>query len=75
MTGFIWVLEKKVEEKPTEQNDGSECEEEVVRWAMPVNPESASDIAKISQYMPCLVNRKLGKPFLFKKKAVKYSLI
>lgn len=48
MTGFIWVLEKKVEEKPTEENNGSECEEEVVRWTMPVNPESASDIAKIS---------------------------
>ncbi len=37
---------------------------------MPVNPDSASDIAKISQYMPCLVQRRLTTPFLFKKKAV-----
>jgi hypothetical protein len=48
MTGFIWVLEKKVKEKPTEEDYGSECEEQVLRWTMPVNPESASDIAKIS---------------------------
>lgn len=41
---------------------------------MIVNPDSASDIAKISQYLPCLVQRKLDKPFLFKKKACIISL-
>jgi hypothetical protein len=37
---------------------------------MPLNPESASDIAKISPYLPCLVSRRLSNPFLFKKNAV-----
>lgn len=52
-TSYIWVLDKKPEK--------SGCPS-----VMPLNPESASDIAKISPYLPCIVARRLAKPFLFK---------
>jgi hypothetical protein len=58
-TNFIWILDKKEESDPLKD-----------RFTMPLNPDSASDIAKISQYLPCLVMRRLSRPFLFKKKAV-----
>ena len=49
MTSFIWVLEKKVQEDDkSEDEENSQDEDKVERWTMPVNPESASDIAKIS---------------------------
>jgi hypothetical protein len=49
MTSFIWVLEKKVQIDDTSEDTGNSPEaDKVERWTMPVNPESASDIAKIS---------------------------
>jgi len=49
MTSFIWVLEKKVQKDDTSEDTGNSPEgDKVDRWTMPVNPESASDIAKIS---------------------------
>lgn len=49
MTSFIWVLEKKVQEDDkSEDEENSQDADKVERWTMPVNPESASDIAKIS---------------------------
>ena len=57
-TSFMWVLNKK---------DGKGLQ------TMPLNPDSASDIAKISPYMPCMVARKLSKPFLFRRNSVRSS--
>ena len=49
MTSFIWVLEKKVQGDDNSEDAGnSQDADKVERWTMPVNPESASDIAKIS---------------------------
>ena len=51
MTSFIWILEKKVQKddnNSVEDNGNSQEDNKVERWTMPVNPESASDIAKIS---------------------------
>jgi hypothetical protein len=49
MTSFIWVLEKKVQIDDSSEDTGNSPEaDKVERWTMPVNPESASDIAKIS---------------------------
>jgi hypothetical protein len=51
MTSFIWILEKKVQKddnNSVEDNGNSQDDNKVERWTMPVNPESASDIAKIS---------------------------
>lgn len=51
MTSFIWILEKKVQVGADDKSDdkgNSQDTPTVERWTMPVNPESASDIAKIS---------------------------
>ena len=49
MTSFIWILEKKVQNDDKSVDTGNSHDaEKVERWTMPVNPESASDIAKIS---------------------------
>ena len=55
-TNYVWILTEK-KERP-------------IQFIMPLNPEKASDIAKISPYMPCLVGRRLSKPFLFRKHCV-----
>lgn len=61
-TNFIWILDKK-SEKPGGPP-----------FIMPLNPESASDIAKISPYLPCMVSRRLSRPFLFKGNSVSHQI-
>jgi hypothetical protein len=50
MTSFIWLLEKKIDnfEDASNSNVSGKNEPGIEKWAMVVNPESASDIAKIS---------------------------
>ena len=39
-----------------------------------VNPESATDITKIHEYSPCVVQKEISKPFTFNKSFVRFVI-
>ena len=62
---FYWVLEQKV---------GHGSKSKVQKKLMIVNPSSGSDIAKIQEFLPCIVQRRLKTPLTLNNLSVRTNL-
>eukprot|EP00347_Sterkiella_histriomuscorum_P019144 403342780 len=55
---FVWILKKQ---------------EQDVKKIMIVNPDSASDISRIQEFLPCIVQRRISRPLTLNKNNVNQS--